>query len=136
MHSEWFFVPMRATQSHVHSHTHIRATNLIVLSSRPSFGTGNVSGKNEAGSKITYDCNEGYQLVGVATRTCLDGQWTGTCPGSSLAGIHGSLFPCYHHYVVSAHVREREVSRLYLDLSLRLLPQPVSYTHLTLPTIA
>ena len=40
-----------------------------------------VSGNDRRhGSKVTYNCNNGYSLVGSKTRTCNDGRWSGNVP--------------------------------------------------------
>ncbi|XP_066283044.1 sushi, von Willebrand factor type A, EGF and pentraxin domain-containing protein 1-like [Branchiostoma lanceolatum] len=42
---------------------------------------GGISGFNQYGDTVTYDCSTGFQLVGDQTRTCQsDQQWSGTQP--------------------------------------------------------
>ena len=46
----------------------------------PDDGSVKVTGRYP-GQKATYSCNEGYQLVGFATRSCShSGKWSGKAP--------------------------------------------------------
>ena len=46
----------------------------------PSYGSVSVSGLR-VGSKATYECNDGFVLVGLPVRKCLyTGQWSGEAP--------------------------------------------------------
>ncbi|XP_055302678.1 protein lev-9 isoform X3 [Sitodiplosis mosellana] len=46
---------------------------------QPELGAVTLSGR-EFGGKATYTCPIGYNVVGLATRLCRNGQWTGTQP--------------------------------------------------------
>ena len=43
-------------------------------------------------ANATYNCSSGYVLIGVATRTCVNGNWSGTLPkclkGKHLVSLH------------------------------------------------
>ncbi len=48
--------------------------------SAPSYGRVSVTGL-EVGSSATYECNDGFLLVGTITRYCLPtGEWSGEAP--------------------------------------------------------
>ncbi|XP_069128762.1 sushi, von Willebrand factor type A, EGF and pentraxin domain-containing protein 1-like [Argopecten irradians] len=57
------------------------------------FQNGTISlDENTVGSTVTYNCDEGFELVGGSTRDCLsNGQWSGTLPFCNIIRCAGSF---------------------------------------------
>ena len=67
-----------ATHTHSHMYTHTAVT--CDLLEAPENGQISKSG-TVRGSTTTYSCFPGFQLIGVAVRTCLEnGQWSDSAP--------------------------------------------------------
>lgn len=76
------------------------------------FGTADYPNGTAAGSLVTYICQEGYRLIGVAQRICLDnGSWSGVAPSCNVItkcsrpNVPVFAVTLYNNYTVGSTVK-------------------------------
>lgn len=84
-------------------------SSVITCPPLPSPDNGQVNTPSqEVGSVANYSCNEGYNLEGVETRTCLqDGSWSGDPPVCT-PGRLGNCATSVHTIVVAVSEPEAD----------------------------